>query len=74
MLLEASISNWFYLYNIFLIVYLTNLSLLKSTTKYTSRTIDHMYILVPVPKPVPVPKGVFVEDPNISKANEHNLS
>ena len=27
-LLEASISNWFYVYNIFLIVYLTNLSLL----------------------------------------------
>ena len=26
------------------------------------------YILVPVPKPVPVPKAVFVEEPNISKA------
>ena len=42
--------------------------------KYNYAENHRSYILVPVPKPVPVPKGVFVEDPNISKANEHNLS
>ena len=32
-----------------------------------------LYILVPVPNPVPVPKGVFDVDPNILKADSQNL-
>lgn len=81
-LLETSISNWFKLYNRYLIVYLTYCIWFRSTAMHISNRLlstrwdqNHWsYILVPVPKLLPVPKGVFVEDPNISKANEHNLS